>query len=265
MAQRRMLSLRIVDSARFLQMPLTAHALYFHLALHADDDGVVESFPVMRTTGAAQDDLRILLAKKFIHQLNDDLVVFVTDWREHNFIRADRKTDSVYKDLLLQVVPEANVIQPKPRTDVKDNSRRINQQPYLQPMGGPRTVHGRHRLGKVRLNNVNGTKEEREEGDEPKTALHRLPNLEQEIEETKLIAEDILAALGDQHSQPFYALVAAKIPESVIRQKLSEIKQGKTHSPAKVFTSAMKAYATAVLQKNEMSSLMSVRKDLFRI
>jgi hypothetical protein len=73
MAQRRMVSLRIVDSGRFLQMPLTAHALYFYLALHADDDGVVESFPVMRTMGAAQDDLRILLAKKFIHQLNDNL------------------------------------------------------------------------------------------------------------------------------------------------------------------------------------------------
>jgi hypothetical protein len=171
----------------------------------------------------------------------------------------------VYKDLLLQVVPEANVIQPKPRTDVRDNSRRINPQPYLQPVDSPRTVHGRHRLGKVRLNNVNGTKEKREEDDEPKTALHRLPNLEQEIEETKLIADDILAALGDQHSQPFYALVAAKIPESVIRQKLSEIKQGKTHSSAKVFTSAMKAYATAVLQKKEMSSVISARKDLFRI
>jgi hypothetical protein len=127
------------------------------------------------------------------------------------------------------------------------------------------TVHGRHRLGKVRLNNVNGTKEEGEEGDKPKTALHRLPNLEQELEETKLIADDILAALGDQHSQPFYALVAAKIPESVIRQKLTEIKQGGAHSPVKVFTGAMKAYATAVLQKKEMSSLMSVRKDLFRI
>jgi hypothetical protein len=265
MAQRRMLSLRIVDSARFLQMPLTAHALYFHLALHADDDGVVESFPVMRTTGAAQDDLKILLAKKFIHQLNDDLVVFVTDWREHNFIRADRKTDSVYKDLLLQVVPEAHVIQPKPRTDVRDNSRRMNQQPYLQPMDSPRTVHGRHRLGKVRLNNVNGTKEEREGGDEPKTVLHRLPNLEREPEEAKLIADDILAALGDQHSQPFYALVATKIPESVIRQKLSEIKHGKVRSPAKVFTSAMKAYATAVLQKKEVSSLITPRKDLFRI
>ena len=265
MAQRRMLSLRIVDSARFLQMPLTAHALYFHLALHADDDGVVESFPVMRTTGAAQDDLKILLAKKFIRQLNEDLVVFVTDWREHNFIRADRKTDSVYKDLLLQVVPEADVIQPKPRTDVRDNSRRINPQPYLQPTDSPRTVHGRHRLGKVRLNNVNGTKEEQEGSDERKTMLHQLPNIERPSEETKLITDDILAVLGDQHSEPFYALVAAKIPESVIRQKLSEIKQGKTRSPAKVFTSAMKAYATAVLQKKEMSSLTSVRKDLFRI
>ena len=77
--------------------------------------------------------------------------------------------------------------------------------------------------------------------------LHELPNIEQPSEETRLITDDILAALGDQHSQPFYALVAAKVPESVIRQKLSEIKQGKTRSPAKVFTSGMKAYVTAVL------------------
>jgi hypothetical protein len=146
MAQRRMLSLRIVDSARFLQMPLTAHALYFHLALHADDDGVVESFPVMRTTGAAQDDLRILLAKKFIHQLNDDLVVFVTDWREHNFIRADRKTDSVYKDLLCKLYLKQTLYSQNREQTLEINSRRINQQPYLQPTDSPRTVHGRHRL-----------------------------------------------------------------------------------------------------------------------
>jgi hypothetical protein len=157
----------------------------------------------------------------------------------------------VYKDLLLQVVPEADVIQPKPRTDVRDNSRRINQQPYLQSKDSPRTVHGRHRLGKGRLNNVNGTKEEGEEGDEPRTALHRVPNLEQELEETKLIADDILAALGDQHSLPFYTLVAAKIPESVIRQKLAEIKQGGVYSPAKVFTSTMKTYATACSKRKK--------------
>jgi hypothetical protein len=143
--------------------------------------------------------------------------------------------------------------------------RRINQQPYLQPVDSPRTVHGRHRLGKVRLNNVNVTKEEREEDDERKAVLHQLPNIERPSEATKLITDDILVALGDQHSQPFYALVAAKVPESVIRQKLSEIKQGKVRSPAKVFTSAMKAYATAVLQKKEVSLLSSARKGLFRI
>jgi hypothetical protein len=54
--------------------------------------------------------------------------------------------------------------------------------------------------------------------------LHQLPNLERPSEEIRLITDDIFAALGDQYAQPFYALVAAKIPESVIRQKLSEIK-----------------------------------------
>jgi hypothetical protein len=127
------------------------------------------------------------------------------------------------------------------------------------------TVHGRHRLGKVRLKNVNGTKEEKEGNDERKTVLHQLPDREQPSEATRLITDDILAALGDQHSQPFYALVAAKIPESVIRQKLAEIKQGGAHSPAKVFTSAMKAYATAVLQKQKVSAVLSSKDRLFQI
>jgi hypothetical protein len=69
----------------------------------------------------------------------------------------------------------------------------------------------------------------------------------------------------DQHSQPFYALVAAKIPESVIRQKLSEIKHGGAHSPAKVFTSAMKGYATALLQKQKVSAVLSSKDRLFQI
>ena len=67
MAQRRMFSNRITDSAKFLKMPLSSQALYFHLGLHADDDGVVEAFSVMRQTGAVEDDLRILVAKNFVN------------------------------------------------------------------------------------------------------------------------------------------------------------------------------------------------------
>jgi hypothetical protein len=95
--------------------------------------------------------------------------------------------------------------------------------------------------------------------------LHQLPNIEQPSEEARLIANDILVALGDQHSQPFYALVAAKIPESVIRQKLAEIKQGKTRSPAKVFTSAMRNHAATMLQKRKVSAVLSSKHRLFQI
>jgi hypothetical protein len=246
-------------------MPLTAHALYFHLALQADDDGVVDSFPVMRITGAAQDDLKILLAKNLIKQLNEELVVFVTDWQEHNFIRADRKVDSVYKHLLQKVVPDIKIIQPKPRSDVIDNSRRVNAQPTISEVDSPRTVHGRHRLGKVSINNVNDTKEEGRKNNGRKTALHELPSLEREREEVKLITDDIVAVLGDEHSRQFYTLVAMKIPEDVIRQKLAEIKQCGAHSPAKAFTSAMKSYATTMLQRQEMTALTSTTQGLFRI
>jgi hypothetical protein len=71
----------------------------------------------MRTTGAAQDDLKILLAKNFIRQLNDDLVVFVTDWHEHNFIRPDRKVNSVYQHLLKENIPDAKLIRAVARAD----------------------------------------------------------------------------------------------------------------------------------------------------
>jgi hypothetical protein len=74
---------------------------------------------------------------------------------------------------------------------------------------------GRHRLGKVSINNVNGTKEEGRKNNEPKTSLHRLPNVERDREEIKLIADDIVATLGDEHSRPFYTLVAMKISENV--------------------------------------------------
>lgn len=73
MAERRMFSKSIVSSARFLRMPQSSRLLYYDLGMAADDDGIVEAFTVIRTTGAAEDDLRVLAAKGFITVLNDDL------------------------------------------------------------------------------------------------------------------------------------------------------------------------------------------------
>jgi serine/threonine protein kinase len=94
-------------------------ALYFHLLVRADDDGVVEAFNVLRMTGSNEDDLKVLVAKGFVKILNDDLVSFVTDWYQHNMVRADRKIDSIYQDLLLQVVPDIKLIEHRARADQK--------------------------------------------------------------------------------------------------------------------------------------------------
>jgi hypothetical protein len=117
MAQRRMFSLKITNSARFLRMPIDSQLLYFHLGLHADDDGVVEAYTVLKLLGSQEDNLKVLSSKGFVKVLNEDLVSFITDWNEHNLIRADRKVDSIYKNLLLKIIPEAEIVEPQPRAD----------------------------------------------------------------------------------------------------------------------------------------------------
>lgn len=117
MADRRMFSKRIVRSAKFLKMPVSSRELYWQLGIEADDDGIVEAFNTMRITGATEDDLKVLASKGFVQVLNEDLVTYILDWNENNKLRADRKVDSIYKNLLLQMNPQAQLIEPKPRAD----------------------------------------------------------------------------------------------------------------------------------------------------
>ena len=74
--------------------------------------------------------------------------------------------------------------------------------------------------------------------------LQQLPDMGDPPEKTEYVARDIiLKALGDEKSAKFYALVAAKIPESVIRETLSEVKSDGARSPAKLFTYKIQRYA----------------------
>ncbi|HAT4254992.1 TPA: hypothetical protein I9065_001358 [Clostridium perfringens] len=143
MAQRRMFSIKVIDSAKFLKMPSSSRLLYYDLGMRADDDGIVEAFNVLRMTGATEDDLRILVSKGYIRVLNEDLVTYIIDWKEHNKIRADRKIDSMYKDLLLQIMPEVNLLESKERADRKKKSWDDHGTSHGQPMDGI----GQDRLG----------------------------------------------------------------------------------------------------------------------
>jgi hypothetical protein len=84
-------------------MPKTARLLYYDLGMAADDDGVVEAYTVLLTTGATEDDLSVLAACGLVRILNDDPVVAITDWKLSNQIRKDRYTPSIYAAQLAQL------------------------------------------------------------------------------------------------------------------------------------------------------------------
>ena len=103
MAVRRMLSKKIIDTDAFMDMPLSSQALYMHLVLNADDDGFVGSpKKVMRSIGCMNDDIKILLGKRFILDFDSGVIV-IKHWKIHNLIRGDRYTKTTYqKEFFIQ-------------------------------------------------------------------------------------------------------------------------------------------------------------------
>lgn len=98
MAQRRMFSKKITDTDLFLDMPLSAQCLYFHLNMEADDDGFIgNAKTIRRKVGASEDDMKVLITKQFILPFDTGVVV-IKDWRIHNYIQKDRYHKTVYTD-----------------------------------------------------------------------------------------------------------------------------------------------------------------------
>ena len=108
MAEKRMFTKSIIDSDAFLEMPLSAQALYFHLNMGADDDGFVNN-PKRITdyVNASADDLKILLAKRFIIRFDSGVIV-IKHWRMHNTLRSDRYRPTDYQDELALLCVKAN-------------------------------------------------------------------------------------------------------------------------------------------------------------
>ena len=108
MAERRMFAKTIVDSDAFLDMPVTARLLYYDLGMRADDHGFVNSpKKIMRTIGASEDDLRILLARRFIIGFDNGVIV-IKHWRINNYLRKDWHKDSPYQDELARLEVSEN-------------------------------------------------------------------------------------------------------------------------------------------------------------
>ena len=108
MAERRMFAKTIVLSDAFLDMPLSARCLYFTLGMLADDDGFVNNpKSIMRQCGASQDDIKILLTKKFLLAFETGVIV-IKHWKINNYLRNDRYKETKFVEEKKQLAIKEN-------------------------------------------------------------------------------------------------------------------------------------------------------------
>ena len=118
MAERRMFAKSIVLSDAFLDMPMSARCLYFTLGMLADDEGFIGApKSIMRQCGASQDDMNILIAKRYVLAFDSGVIV-IKHWRLNNYLQKDRCNPTTY-------VEEKSTLmfdEKKSYTEIKGNS-----------------------------------------------------------------------------------------------------------------------------------------------
>lgn len=142
MAERRMFAKTIIDSDAFLDMPLSTQALYFHLSMRADDEGFLNNpKKIMRMVGASEDDMKVLLSKRFVLSFDTGVVV-IKHWRIHNYIAKDRFKETVYQEERAQL-------------EIKDNGAYTLDTGCIQDVYSSETQVrlGKDSIGKDRIGN----------------------------------------------------------------------------------------------------------------
>jgi len=131
----------IIDSDAFLDMPTSSQCLYFHLSMRADDDGFINNpKKIQRIVGCSDDDLRLLIAKRFIIPFESGVVV-IKHWKIHNYIQKDRYKPTVYQE-------------EKQLLDIKDNGAYTLRQDEIMDTKCIQDGYGLEtqvRLGKVSI------------------------------------------------------------------------------------------------------------------
>lgn len=108
-ANRRMFSMDVINTDMFMEMPISAQCLYFHLGMRADDDGFI-STPrlVIKIVNCTNDDLKILISKGYVIPFETGVVV-IRHWRQNNYVRCDRYTKSRHTEELQSLLLENGV------------------------------------------------------------------------------------------------------------------------------------------------------------
>ena len=164
MAERRMFSKTIIDSDLFMDLPLEAQALYFHLSMRADDDGFIgNSKKLCRMLGVGEENLAILIEKELLIKF-DSGVIAVKHWKVNNLIKNDRYKPTIYQEEKSYLEVENNTYRKcdkKPRR-APQKAEKTAVEPKWNPSGThlePQVRLGKDSIGKDSLDKVSLDKE----------------------------------------------------------------------------------------------------------
>ena len=107
MAERRIFHASVVESDVFLDLPVGAQALYFHIGMHADDDGFVNGpKQIARKLRVGRQYISLLVEKGFLLQFED--LVVVRHWLVANSLKNDRMRLPRYTEIAAKLYVEEN-------------------------------------------------------------------------------------------------------------------------------------------------------------
>lgn len=96
MAQKRMFDRAIIETDNFLNISMSAKALYFLLGMEADDEGFVSPNRVLRLYGGEIGDIKNLIDTGLVIPFQSGVVV-ITHWNENNYLDKNRIKPTQYQ------------------------------------------------------------------------------------------------------------------------------------------------------------------------
>lgn len=151
MGDRRMFHTAVVESDAFLDLPVGAQALYFHLGMHADDDGFVNSArQVLRKLRRPAKELQQLVTDGFV--MDFDGIMVIRHWLVANTLKADRIKPNQYPQIAEKLYIRNNRIyttQPQTQGSLLDLRRQA-----LESKRNPKVREEKIREEKVREEKV---------------------------------------------------------------------------------------------------------------
>lgn len=147
MANRRMMAKSVIETDKFMDMPMSTQCLYFHLLLRADDEGFLQNAKsIIRLIKCGEDDMKLLIAKQFIIPFESGVIV-IKHWKIHNYIARDRLTTT-------QCTKERGLL-----TENTNKEYELKNTLYTKCIQDVYKTNTQVRLGKVRLDKVRLDKE----------------------------------------------------------------------------------------------------------